>query len=125
MAPVPLQYLSLLRLFVDASNTATMTFRNGAQFVAAQSRYLQAAHNAALDFSTGTNANKFSIEVWRNASSAGTNYCFISKDIVNTAGKHGWSLRTSGTAGQENQVEFWSWNSSTNAYGVIVTTNAR
>ena len=121
---VPLQYLGFLRLFIDASYTASMTFLHGAQFVAASSQYLQAAHAASLDFSTGTNANKFSFEIWRNTSTIGNNRCYVSKDVFNTAGKHGWSVRSSGTLGQESQLEFWAWNSSAGAYGAVGTTNA-
>lgn len=122
--PVPLRYLSWLKLFVDASYTPTMNFVNAAQFVAANSRYLQAAHASSLDFSTGTNANKFTIEIWRNTTTAATNRAYVSKDIYNTTGKRGWAVRSSGTVGQESQVEFWAWNNAANAYGSIVTTNA-
>lgn len=122
--PTPLKYLSLLQLYIDAGYTATMSFCKGAQFVAAGSQYLQAAHSASIDFSTGTNANKFSVELWRNTTSIGTQRCYISKDLGNTAGKHGWAIRSSGTIGQESQVEFWIWNNTANAYAGIVTTNA-
>jgi hypothetical protein len=122
--PTPLKYLSLLRLFIDASDMATMNFLKATQFNLAQSQYLQAAHSASLDFSTGTNANTFSIEIWRNTTLSGTSRCYVSKDIFNTSGKRGWAARASGTAGHESQVEFWSWNSSASAYGAIVTTNA-
>jgi Concanavalin A-like lectin/glucanases superfamily len=122
--PVPLKFLSLLRLFIDASYTASMTFCKAAQFVASSSQYLQAAHAATLDFSTGTNANKFSFEIWRNTATTGSNRCYLAKDVFNTAGDHGWSLRTSGTVGHESQLEFWAWNSSANAYGAVVTADA-
>ena len=106
----------MLRLFVDASYTPGLSLIAAAKFVAASSQYLQAAHAASLDFSTGTNANKFTIEVWHNTGTIGNNRCYVSKDVNGTAGKHGWALRTSGTINQESQLEFWAWNNSANTY---------
>jgi hypothetical protein len=104
----------------DFTSSARMQTVQGAELNfpgATVTQFLQASHVSAYDYST---SGKFSIEFWRNptwrgfTAGSGTNHCWVSKD--QSVGK-GFTIRSYGVTGQEDQVEIFLWGNTGGANG--------